>query len=458
MNKYIFDSNNKINILNKIPKKIVLIKNQKRKINKKKLFVIISLLIFFISLLVYSFRLIYFYKIEHPKEAKVDNYLLSGKIKNDNKENSNFRLNNKDYLFHGNVDNNYVYYSNQLWRIMEVLEDNSIILISSDNVTSLVYGYNNKDFTDSYAYSWLNEKYYNLLNKPDEYLSNNEICISSGKTKKENCKNKKSVKVGLLSYYQYKQSGANKSYLNIGKYFWTLTPSKDKTWYVFDEGGINDNSYSNNNYYSYGIRPVIKLKKNIAYKSGTGKIDDPYIIDENTLNVGAYIKYSNYTFRIYNKSENKYDLVLDQLLDDEHIFSNNTSVYKKYDYNSLYYYLNNKFYYNLDKTLLLDNDWNIGQYNIENNFDYNSLSNNQVTTKIGLLSASDLFVNDIDSYFTITGYDDDMVLSVNKNGSFDITEITEKKGIRPAISITNKIKIISGSGTKNDPYVVGSES
>lgn len=424
----------------------------------KNLFMIISLLVFFISLFVYSFRLVHFYKIEHPKLEEQDNTLAT-KIISDNEiqDGTGFNMNDSDYIFNGNVTNNYVYYSNQLWRIIKIDKDKKISLITDDNVSSLVYSYDTNNYQDSYAYSWLNDKYYNSLNNPDKYLEENKWCVSPGKTKEENCKKKTTSKVGLLAYYQYKIAGANKGFLNINKYYWTLTPSEEnKTWYVFAEGGVNDNSYEDDNYHSYGVRPVITIKNSVNYVSGTGTKEDPYRFEEpEQLGVGSYIKYSNYNFRIINKDETKLTLALsDTLKNQEHIFSNKTSSYKANDYNSLYSYLNNTFYYKLDKKLLVDGTWYIGSYNVDTKYDYNKLYDQTVISKVGLLNVSDLFTTDTNSYFTSTNYSDQMVFTTSEDGSLQISDISEKQKIRPVINITNQIKVVSGDGTKENPYIV----
>ena len=79
------------------------------------------------------------------------------------------------------------------------------------------------------------------------------------------------------------KAGGTNSYLNNHTYFWTSNGSEDgKVWYVFDKGGFNNLSSSGDNYYSYGVRPVITINGKTALKSGTGTVDDPYMIE--TLN------------------------------------------------------------------------------------------------------------------------------------------------------------------------------
>lgn len=419
----------------------------------KQIFKILSFLLFFAMMIFYINRFVHYYKIEHPDVAPIPT--LSEKIK----ENSEERLKNidSDYVFYGNVEDNYVSYSNQLWRIVKVNDDNTITLVNDDIVSTLAYSYETNEFKNSYVYEWLQNNYLPVLNNSDKYLVNDEFCVNGGKIKKENCSETLSSKIGLLAYYNYVDAGANNSYLNIGKYFWTLTPSENnKTWYVFQEGGVNDKSYEGSTYYSYGIRPVIKLKENINYMGGNGTKDSPYTFEEKEqLGIGSYIKYGDYTFRIIKKDDTSIYLALSELLDVSHIFSNNSSTYKKNDYNSLYNYLNNIFYNQLDKTLLIDGTWYNGSYNIETNYNYQSIYKNSIIAKVGLMNISDLFTTDLVDYYTMTPYNSEMVISIQENGMIYSSEINEKKKIRPVICITNSIQEISGTGSISDPYVVG---
>lgn len=419
----------------------------------KQIFKILSFLLFFIMIFAYSFRLIYYYKIEHPAIEKEPT--LSSKIIENSEQ--NLKTIDSDYVFYGTSENNYISYSNQLWRILKVNENGTITLVNNDIVSTLAYGYETNLFEQSYVYNWLQNEYFKTLNNPNNYLVESDYCINTGKTKEENCKEVFSSKIGLLAYYNYVEAGANNSYLNIGKYFWTLTPSENnKTWYIFKEGGVNDKSYEGSTYYSYGIRPVITLKANINYMGGNGTKDSPYIFEEKEqLGIGSYVKYGEYIFRIIKKDDTSIYLASSELLDISHIFSNNSSTYNKNDYNSLYNYLNNTFYNQLDKTLLKDGTWYNGSYNIETNYNYQTIYQNSITAKIGLMNISDLFTTDLDDYYTMTSYNDQMVISIQQNGLVYSSEISEKKNIRPVICITNSIQVISGTGSINDPYVVG---
>ena len=51
--------------------------------------------------------------------------------------------------------------------------------------------------------------------------------------------------------------------------------------------------------------------------------------------------------------------------------------------------------------------------------------------------------------------EDGMVYTVQEGNKYYSDVIDSEYGIRPAIYITNQVKIISGSGVLSDPYVIG---
>lgn len=396
--------------------------------NKQKIFNIISLIIIITSFIVYMIRFIYFYKLEHT------NYVESNLLVDKVKENSKDNLYN-NYL-KGNVENNYVYYSNQYFRILKI-EDKKIVLVTDDIISSLIYG--NSNYKQSYIYNYLND-YYSNLNT--DYLTKTTLCLSERKSLDDNCEELVEEDIGLLSYFDYKMAGANKSYLNIGKHFWTLTKSKDnKVWYVFDEGGISDTNFENK---AYGIRPVITLKEDTLYRSGNGTKDDPYIIEnEFKIGVGSYIKYSNKLFRIIAVLDDGY--IISSVDSIKNIFSYTTNKFKKFDYNSAYYYLNNVYYYELDSSLILENNWYIGEYIS----DYKEIYNEYVSAKVGMVNVSDLFSSDT---LTLTP-SHEMIIYKTEEGSLKKYDTNELLNIKPTIKISKDFNT-SGSGTIDDPYEV----
>ncbi len=71
---------------------------------------------------------------------------------------------------------------------------------------------------------------------------------------------------------------AGNAWLKKETYEWTITPnsdSPDSVWFVFNAGHVY---YSTSNH-GFASRPVLYLKSDVKYISGTGTKSDPYIID-----------------------------------------------------------------------------------------------------------------------------------------------------------------------------------
>jgi len=67
----------------------------------------------------------------------------------------------KDGIYKGDIDNNYVWYSGTLWRMVRVNSDNTVKLVTDDSLANISYSTGMSK--DGYVYKWLNNYYYNLL-------------------------------------------------------------------------------------------------------------------------------------------------------------------------------------------------------------------------------------------------------------------------------------------------------
>ena len=232
----------------------------------KKILITLNIIIIFGILEFYICRLIHFYRIENPKvnsDISLADYITLGK----NIAVSGSGLYQKDdkYVFIGNDVNNYLYYSGILWRIIEI-NDDSIKLIAEDIQTSIFWG-SDLNYSNSYIRKWLNLDtnaiysgiFYQNLNNPELYLNKSDFCYGKVLDARYNCEERQSDYIGLLTINEYERARGKDSYLNIGSYFWTINTSEDNIWYVLDTGELNDNAFTEQNYYSYGVRPVHPL-------------------------------------------------------------------------------------------------------------------------------------------------------------------------------------------------------
>ena len=228
---------------------------------------------------------------------------------------------NPTYYFRGNVENNYVSFAGQTWRIVRINEDGTIRIIMQDGINSNANiafnsNYNNYTYmyyTNSQAKTTLESWYQtNIGSKADlaknvasgayyceqakakfadSYTSGSAVmttynkytpdfkCIADG-----NNKGVVNASVGLLTYDEavyaggyYGQSNSN-YYLYNNTYFWTMSPagfsgSYSRVWRV-NATGVVSNDYVN---HPYAVRPVIIMNAD-TLATGSGTSSDPFVV------------------------------------------------------------------------------------------------------------------------------------------------------------------------------------
>ncbi|MEG0994808.1 MAG: hypothetical protein RSE91_02425, partial [Bacilli bacterium] len=148
-------------------------------------FVIISIILLISLCLFVAGRSIYYYSALR-EQKKVESNIIATNIKNKNElveSGDGLYKEGEEYVFKGKEVNNYLMYANQLFRIMRVMDDNSIKLVAEDNVNTLIFG-EEKEYKDSNLYQWLNKTdkkdtgvYLNSLNDKEKYLNETSWCM-----------------------------------------------------------------------------------------------------------------------------------------------------------------------------------------------------------------------------------------------------------------------------------------
>lgn len=424
----------------------------KRVIKKEKIFRFCSVIFLSSLFIFFSFRLVYNYMKEQKANSLIDNGMLSTKIINNLKK-ENYLYNDNKYILKNLVENNYVSYSEILWRIVSV-DDGKIKLVSDENVTVLPFG---KNYDESNVIKWLNSTFKSNLTQPDLFITEFDSCVNNvDKIEKSDCNNSKNY-VSLLSMNDYIDAGANNSYLNNNTYFWLSALNENEPWYVFDNGGLKTDS----NNHIYGVRPVIVLN-DIEYIYGNGTKSSPYIISNepvdtlSEIELGSYIDYSGYTWKVVSKDETSVKVVLStplKLNDEEikKIYSKKYNYYNLNDSTGIAYYLNHTFYNTLkDKKYLKKGDFYIGKFDT---YDLEELYNEKVNAYVGLLTVGDIFVTqNIDMYLLSSVTDDNTIPILNKNNSLFYNFISYESGIKPVIYLDNKVEVKGGMGDENYPF------
>lgn len=442
------------------------------KIKKRKIFVAINAIILLAILGFYATRTIYYYKLEHPKTKDKDT-LVSAILNNNGVAfaGSGLYKEEDNYYFKGSNVNNYVWYSGRLWEVISINQNNEVKMITSDSATSLVF--NKKgDYQTSYVRNWLNNTntdhsgiFLNTLNDIETYLKKSEWCYDEVALDNLTCNNKVEDYLGLITIEEYIKAGGQNSFLNNNTYWWTNnTSSNNKVWYIFNEGGINNESYSDVSYYSYGVRPVTVLNPDITAYSGTGTKEEPFIIEknDNTLlnskSVGDYISFSNQSWRILEQTKDYTKIVLDGYIqkdgaDLEMAYSTKASLFSLDS--TLGKYLNNTFYNTLNKESLIKGKFYIGNYGASTSYNYNSIYSKSISAYVGLLNVTDVLNGEYNNYWLMNNVtnNEQLVYKVASHGLYaDL--VTSNNKIRPVVCLKQNLTISTGNGTKNNPYLI----
>ena len=217
------------------------------------------------------------------------------------------------------INFNYVWYSGKLWRITAIYPDGTMKMITDDMITSINWGskstVSSSDLTSAYSISymreWLNQEFLPTLNNYEDIIVEDagwySITDSASTPTKPTGDYTLTDPVGLLNAYEYYMSYKNTSYsngyLNIGYYWWLITPyNSSSVCYVYSRGSLGNGNPSG---YSYGARPSVNLQSTIQLTGGSGTATDPYRIkgDQeeaeenvtliNTRQSGEYVKLSS---------------------------------------------------------------------------------------------------------------------------------------------------------------------
>jgi len=414
----------------------------------------------------------------------------------------------------GCINFNYVWWSGYMWRITAIYPDGSMKMVTDNNITSIAFNnnetyYDKTNGTKSYMFQWLNEDFLDTLyNQGADVIDTtkywNATMITSFTTKpaetEETMIPTTISPVGLLNSYEhyksYQNVSPNNGYLNISYNWWLLN-----VWYVGDNGSGYNSTFGPT--YMNGARPSVYLKSGISL-SGSGTKESPYRLSDDydeadmddkvyTRHSGEYIKFDtdgnagNYDnaplFRIVgvegegnarttkvvamnyaaNKASKKFASSV------TYGANGNTQSNDYWDY-----YLNNDWYDSLSfKEKLTSGNYYLGLGTSGYNYK-KSICSTDTTDKVsscikqtsypfmvGLLRYGEMFAtqqgagyNNSISMWLITKRSPTNVWYSNGNGNGYYDSPTNTYGSRPTYYLKSEIRILSGSGTELDPYIV----
>ncbi len=435
-----------------------------KRLSFQKIFCFISILFIVSCCVFYGTRFIKLY-LKNEKVTIKEKDSLVKKIHDNNKNSDLFKEINDDYYFVGKANNNYLVYSNMVFRIIKINQDNEIVAISDKALTSLAFG-KNVSYKDSYINKWLNsvdgDNYSGILerqlNDKDNVLVKTVTCHDQvDEINNKECANAtEDSYLSLLSTADFAIVGKD-SYLVNGEYYYLgNTNTSNKVWQVSHDGKISTDTGLD----IIGVRPVITIKGNLKYYDGNGTVDNPYLTEDNRGLFGSYVKLDDTMWRVYQVNDDDIRLVMDSYLmvDGKELtykYSNISSYHNDTKNGSIAYYLNNTFLKTLSyKDKLKAVKWTNGFYGSTANYDYTKSIDKTVDSKVALLSVSDIRLNNsLNEYYTMTGtsLNSSMVYIVNSNQKLTTKYITNNLKVVPVISLSKEL-LTEGNGTIESPY------
>ena len=396
----------------------------------------------------------------------------------------------------GTDPNNYIWYSGKLWRAVSIdPSDNSVKLVTQWNISALPYNEkNNSAFKGSYMEQWLNDTsvdgFLGNLREPEKFIKTDSIwnaTLTTATTKPEKTTMVTDA-VGLLNIYEYTMSYKNATYstgyLNKGLFWWTLTPYSASSVRIVDYNGIGIYGIPTN---SSGSRPSVNLKSAVKIIDGDGTVDNPYRLQgDNDNPTGALLstRYSGEYISFGTDENNLYRIVSHENGIDTKITSaiplKDNGSYKKLAFgsnvtfskdNTIGTFLNGDYltsgtYLTSDQVNMIEDNttWYLGtvgdaSYKVAKYQDATSsnLTTSTTTAKVGLLRLGELMAGQFDkdaTYWTLTPYSSSYVREVSYYGSASLNSPTNSNSSRPSMNLKSTVKIVSGTGTKSDPFVI----
>lgn len=449
----------------------------KRGLKLRTILVTLNIIVLLLIVGFYLYRLTKYYRIENGDKENAVNLLVDEVIKKqsyvDLTKGLVFDENEEVYRFIGEVSDNYLEYSGNLFRIIEVDAEYNIKAVSEQSFTYMYSGLE-KGFNESYINKWLNESdeensgifERNLYNTESLFFST--VCedviddlsnITCNEINKEN-------RFGILSLYEYAKSGGKGGYLNNGEDFYLSNLNeKGANYFITSEGEVSISELTTK---TLGVRPVITISGDTVLLSGKGTFNNPYKIEEHNVEalkdvyVGSIINFSGNKYIVTDVSGENVKVALNDTIKDKDgdillkSFGGSNSGYSN-SKKTIGYYLNDDFYKSLENNdLIVKSEWYIGKLSLDN-LDYSRVYSTKTSLNVGMLTLGDMFVTEVKNVFTILrGIEDDKIIYViNEDGNFYGDFISSKYEIRPAFYLKGDTIISGGKGTIDEPYELG---
>lgn len=386
--------------------------------------------------------------------------------------------------YKGNALNNYVMFNNMVFRIVKVNDDNTVTIASDEVLASVDYT-NDGRFANSSLDSWLNDYFYNLLEKKYQNLIVSstwcdDVINNDNYMTLECTRNSEKRNVGILSIQDYNNTLLNNiSFLDYAGIVWYANMGSDNNpWTLTSLYDYPLKSEPMNQEYLFNVRPAVTLKKNTKVLDGDGTIDNPYILVENnsarrnTLinerQVGEYINYSGYTWRISDiTDDNTTEIIMTGAVvnNGEEISigyqNSGAKVYNPNKEGNIGYQIINNVTRYVSTDLFTKTKIEVPIYNNRVTYEgkHDTKTYNNIVT---IPSTFDIFASKGDNtssggYWLIDSSQEDNVKTVmNPVGTVSYTSVTDDttRGVKLKAYLKDDVFISDGKGTLDEPYTI----
>ena len=385
----------------------------------------------------------------------------------------------------GNVDNNYIYFNNILFRIVRVNDDNSVLIVSNDALANVDYT-NDGRFTDSSLDKWLNDYFYNLLEPSyQDLIKSSSWCddvISSDNIKTTECSRQTDKRrVGILSLQDYNLSyDGVSSYLDKSNFSWYANLAEDnKAWAITSTDSYPNTIYSSESTNLLNVVPALNLKDSTTVLEGDGTYSNPYVVlkrdtarrssELNKRQVGEYVSYSGYLFRISNiLDDGTTEVIMDSVLKSDNMQvdigytnGNKQKVYNPNQEGNIGYKIKNDMTRYINTDLFVSKDISVSIYN--KNITYQGKKDAKeykllitIPSTFDIFSAKSSTANDSGYWLRDSSKQDNTKAVVRSLGTVTYSTASDnlQAGVKVLAYFNKDVIIESGRGTYLDPYIL----
>ena len=340
----------------------------------------------------------------------------------------------KSNIYKGVNVNNYIEFSNMLFRMVGINSDGSIKIVSAEPVGTVNYDDIN---------TWLNDYFYeHLTDKAKKYMVKQKFCSSKVETR--------------TSDYAVEDDGA-----------WTV-----RNFYI----GYNNNvkNLEFNKKYNFAVYPVVNLKSGIVLNGGDGTDSNPYTFSKvkkgkvgekiNTRYSGEYVYYNDNLFRIIEVVDGNTKVVsannINQNLTIGYTNESVQKIYNPTEKGNIGYFIENSLTKYLKNDIFVKKEIEVPIY--KNLATYSGKKDvKKYKVKLSAPNMYELYsgvsTTDVQSYWLInSSKTENRKYLVSNNNVIYYNEMSDftVAGVRVRGYLDKNVTILSGNGTKNSPYVL----